>query len=207
MYSYDDRLGREGGRIEGVGIGLNVTHALVEMMGGTISVNSVPNQGSSFCVSLLISQATDIETAVDPDRAQVLDLPEPAGVVLSIEDNPVNQLLLEALLARWSKVKLLQAVTGAAGLEMMHMHKLDLFLLDMNLPDMSGLQVMEHVGGDPNLQSTKIVVLSADALASDVVQARERGAVNYLTKPIDPSPFFDCIALHLGGRRSPDNHE
>ncbi|MEO5771252.1 MAG: response regulator [Burkholderiaceae bacterium] len=188
-------------------MGLNVSRALVEMMGGKLTVDSVPGEGSCFRVSLPIAQEADIETDVDSDWAQGIDVAEPAGVVLSIEDNPVNQLLLEALLARWPQVKLLQAETGAAGLEMMRTHKPDLVLLDMNLPDMNGLKVMEHMNADPNLQSTKVIVLSADALASDVELARERGAVNYLTKPIDPRPFFDSIAFHLGDRRttaSPD---
>jgi PAS domain S-box-containing protein len=199
-----NRLGREGGQIEGVGIGLNVTRALVEMMGGAITVNSVPGRGSSFRVSLAIAQEADIGDAVDTGWAQGIDIAEPAGVVISIEDNPVNQLLLEALLARWPQVTLLQAVTGAAGLEMMRTHKPDLVLLDMNLPDMNGLKVMEHMSADPNLQSAKVIVLSADALSSDVELARERGAVNYLTKPIDPRPFFDSIAFHLGDRRAPE---
>ena len=197
-----NRLGREGGQIEGVGIGLNVTRALVEMMGGAITVNSVLGQGSRFRVSLAIAQGAGIGDAVDTGWAQGIDIAEPAGVVLSIEDNPVNQLLLEALLARWPQVTLLQAVTGAAGLEMMRTQKPDLVLLDMNLPDMNGLQVMEQISADPNLQSAKVIVLSADALSSDVELARERGAVNYLTKPIDPRPFFETIAFHLGDGRA-----
>jgi len=177
------------------------------MMGGELTVNSVPGDGSCFRLSLPIAQEADNATAGDSDWAHGIDMAEPAGVVLSIEDNPVNQLLLEALLARWPQVKLLQAETGAAGLEMMRTHKPDLVLLDMNLPDINGLQVMEHMNADPTLQNTKVIVLSADARASDVALARARGAVNYLTKPIDPRPFFDSIAFHLGDRRatgSPD---
>ena len=83
------------------------------------------------------------------------------------------------------------------------MHKPDLVLLDVNLPDMSGLKVMEDMAADLNLQSTTVIVLSADALTADVALARERGAVNYLTKPIDPRRFFDSIAFHLGGRQAP----
>jgi len=204
LYEPYNRLGREGSRIEGVGIGLNVTRALVELMGGALSVTSVPGQGSSFRVSLPIAQQDDIEAVIDSDWSQGIDVAEPTGVVLSIEDNPVNQLLVEALLARWPQVTLLQAVTGTAGLEMLRTHKPDLVLLDMNLPDMNGLQVMEHMNADPNLQRAKVIILSADALASDVELARERGAVDYLTKPIDPRPFFDSIAFHLGDRHAPD---
>ena len=202
-----NRLGREGGRIEGVGIGLSVTRALVEMMSGTLTVNSVPDHGSRFRVSLPVAQEADIKTAPDSDWAQGIDVAEPAGVVLSIEDNPVNQLLLEAMLARWPRVKLLQAVTGSAGLEMMRTHRPDLVLLDMNLPDIDGPQVMAHMSADPNLQSIKVIVLSADALPSDVALARQQGAVDYLTKPIEPRSFFDCVAFHLGTSRatsSPD---
>ena len=198
-----NRLGREGGQIEGVGIGLNVTRALVEMMDGVLTVSSVPGQGSIFRVSLPIAQKASLQTADDSEWAPAVDSAEPAGLVLSIEDNPVNQLLVEALLARWPQVTLLQAVTGAAGLEMMRTHKPDLVLLDVNLPDMSGLKVMEDMAADLNLQSTTVIVLSADALTADVALARERGAVNYLTKPIDPRRFFDSIAFHLGGRQAP----
>ena len=61
---------------------------------------------------------------------------------------------------------------------------------------------MDHINADTELQSTRVIVLSADALASDVALARERGASNYLTKPIDPRLFFDSIAIHLSGKRA-----
>ena len=82
---------------------------------------------------------------------------------------------------------------------MIRSHRPDLVLLDMNLPDMSGLELLERLGADAAYGSVKVVMLSAVAIADDVAASLQRGAVDYLTKPIDLDRFLGCVAFHLRG--------
>ena len=199
LYEPYNRLGRESGRIEGVGIGMTVTRALVELMHGRISVTSTPDRGTRFAVVLPVAATEDATDFEVPSGPLQLEANEVAGLVLSIEDNPVNQLIVEALFSRWPAVQLLSATTGEQGLEMARAYSPDLVLLDMSLPDMGGLEIMARLCADPRTKPPRVLVLSADALPQTVALAREQGAVAYMTKPIDTREFRARVSSLLDG--------
>ncbi|MCR5882912.1 response regulator [Rhizobacter sp. J219] len=123
------------------------------------------------------------DAALDGDAA------EPEGTVLYIEDNPINLLLVEQLLLRWPGVRLLQAETGEKGIELAQALRPDLVLLDMRLPDMSGPEVLEELREHPRTRGLRVVALSASAMPEEVALAREGGAHDYWTKPLDFDRF------------------
>jgi len=119
-------------------------------------------------------------------------------VVLSVEDNEVTQMLLESLFLRWPGIRLVQAADGASGLQLARSEHPDFVLLDMNLPDMNGLQFMEAVAADPRLASLKVISLSASAMPEDVELALRSGIVDYMTKPLDVEQFTRKLLAVLG---------
>ncbi|MFZ5522254.1 MAG: PAS domain-containing hybrid sensor histidine kinase/response regulator [Pseudomonadota bacterium] len=123
------------------------------------------------------------------------------GRVLSVEDNPVNQLLVEQLLSRLPGVELLQADSGQAALDLARRERPDLILLDLHLPDMEGAQWLDRLRADAQLAAIPVVALSASALEEDVRQALAHGACDYWTKPLDFDRFIGGITGLLGGSR------
>ena len=127
-----NRLGREHGGVPGLGIGLVRARQLVGLMGGELTLQSREGEGTVAQVTLPLAPAP---------ADMPLQAGEPRGLALYIEDNTINALLVEQLLARWPEVRLMVAADGGSGLERAHALQPDLVLLDMQLPDMDGLEV------------------------------------------------------------------
>jgi CheY-like chemotaxis protein/anti-sigma regulatory factor (Ser/Thr protein kinase) len=188
-----NRLGREHSSIEGTGIGLVLTRQLLELMQGSLEVDSQAGIGTT--VRVLLRQADAPAARVAPDSGHGLlpadtDGEPPEGVVLYIEDNPINLLLVEQLLLGWPGIRLVQAEDGHTGIELALALQPDLVLLDMRLPDMSGPQVLKALQGDARTRGLRVVALSASAMPDEVALARSCGAYDYWTKPLDFERFM-----------------
>jgi PAS domain S-box-containing protein len=191
-----NRLGRENTGVEGTGIGLVLVQQLVTLMGGDLAVDSEPDRGTCVRVTL---PATDIRPSAYPLPGQgptTAPAPSshathPVGTVLYIEDNPTNATIVEQVLTRWPEIRLVVAPDGASGLERARDLQPDVILLDMQLPDMAGLDVLRRLKADPATRDLVVIALSASAVAEDVATAREVGAVDYWTKPIDFERFLE----------------
>jgi PAS domain S-box-containing protein len=192
LYEPFNRLGREHGGIEGTGLGLALTRQLVQLMNGRIDVQSEVGAGTQVCVTLLAHDTSPREPVGAPPRPAhpLVEGDSPSGVVLYIEDNPVNLLLVEQLLSRWPGLVLAQAENGRDGIAMARSARPDLILLDMQLPDMSGLQVLAALRDDATSQHCRVVALSASAMPDEMSAARAAGAFDYWTKPLDFDHFF-----------------
>jgi CheY-like chemotaxis protein len=209
-----DRLDAEQHGIEGTGIGLPLALALTEAMHGTLDLTSTPGHGSTFSVRL--PQAPDVDPdGAGPPTANAADhatsMPE-SLVVLSIEDNSANSELL-ARLFRVSRATspdaqgtaLYAATSGHAGIELACRHGPDLILLDLHLPDMPGEEVFARLRAEPSTRDIPIVILSADATPATIRRLLARGAVAYLTKPIDLHELWavlETAGTAKGGSRS-----
>ena len=126
------------------------------------------------------------------------DLPEPVPAlaacdVLYIEDDPVNFTLVERILEFRPTLKLIHARSGGDGVELAQIHRPKLVLLDLNLPDMHGSEVLRQLQGQPETANVPVVVLSADATPSQIERLLTAGARNYLTKPFDIDPFLAVV--------------
>lgn len=197
-----NRLGREGTRIEGTGIGMTLVRQLVELLGGTISVTSQPGVGTTVQVELPMPRDGDVlakgfETTSFRVSGQQALGPEPSGLVLYIEDNPVNVLVIQGIFRRWPAVQLVVAEDGATGIDQAQTLRPDIVLLDMHLPDMSGLDVLTALRGNALTSDLRVVALSASGMPEEVKMAREAGVHGYWTKPVDVASFSEGITALL----------
>ncbi len=187
------RLDADASGIRGSGIGLAVSRALVQQMGGRIEVDSTPGQGSVFSVLLpgTGSSAAAAAAALPPPQPAVPAPAAPARTarVLYIEDNPVNALLVRELLRPHEHIRLEVAADGRSGLALARDWKPHLLLLDMQLPDIDGIEVLRCLRQDPATAALRCVALSANAMPADVAAAQAAGAIGYWTKPIEFGSF------------------
>jgi PAS domain S-box-containing protein len=192
-----NRLGREGGDIEGSGVGLVVVRQLIERMDGLVEVDSTPGIGTTVTVDLAGAAPPKhaLPEAVAAGGAGDADI---AGQVLYIEDNPVNVVIVEEFLLHWPRVTLDVATTGTDGIGAIAARAFDLVLLDMELPDMTGLDVLQRLRAQGRLQAgLRVVMLSASAMPDNVRQALDAGATAYWTKPLDHPVFLRRMAALL----------
>lgn len=184
------RLGAENTHVEGHGIGLALCRRLVELMGGEIGMRSAPGHGSTFWVRMPLA-ATANEPA-PPCRGKLeggLNLR-----VLHIEDNAEIRSLVRHFSQLHPGIALVEAENGASGIEIASRWKPDLVLLDMNLPDMNGIEVIRRIQAVPELRDVPITVASASAMAEQVRQAEQAGAAGFLPKPLDLRQLNDLFA-------------
>jgi CheY-like chemotaxis protein/anti-sigma regulatory factor (Ser/Thr protein kinase) len=196
------RLGIEGGNIEGSGIGLNITRRLAEMMGGSVDVQSVPGEGSTFWIELTCDTVPEYyepqavsEIAISTQRRE-----GPRHRVLYIEDNPANLKLVAQILARSKDIELLTADNPQAGLALATAQAPSLILLDINLPGLDGYQVLARLKADPRLCAIPVVAVTAKAMPRDIERGMAAGFSDYLTKPLDLARFREVVErlLELG---------
>lgn len=124
----------------------------------------------------------------------------PPGRVLYVDDEDVNRLLMQALLDFRSGVDLQLAADGASGLAAARARPPDLVLLDMRLPDMTGLQVLQALRADPALAGVPCVAVSANAMPDEIAAALRQGFDAYITKPIAKDRLFAEVDRFLARR-------
>ena len=113
--------------------------------------------------------------------------------MLYIEDNPVNVLLMEAMLARVRNMQLSVALLPELGLRMALDECPDLILLDIQMPGMDGYEVLRRLRLDSPSRTVPVIAVSANAMASDVEQGLAAGFVQYLTKPLDMALLLAAV--------------
>lgn len=183
-----NRLGQENGTQEGTGIGLVFTKRLVELMKGEIGAASTPGVGSTFWIEL--SAAAPLAQLAAParqDAGQAAAAPDSAAprLILYIEDNPANLRLVQEIVAFRADLRLLSAPDGHAGLALAHTHRPAVILMDLNLPGMSGFEVLAQLRRDPDTAHIPAIALTANAMPRDIERGLSAGFARYLTKPID----------------------
>lgn len=193
LFEAFNRLGRENEDIEGTGIGLIITRRLVEAMGGKIGVVSTPGQGSTFWIELALADALIVDPPAPPLLSNSALVPTRLCTLLYVEDNPVNLLLVAKIVATQPHLVMLSANTGEQGLYMARTHHPDIILLDIGLPDMSGLEVLAQLQGDESTRAIPVLALSAHAGSRDIEKALTAGFRDYITKPIRVKKFLDTL--------------
>ena len=132
-------------------------------------------------------------------RRRCLAIPPPAvspanvKTLLYIEDQELNLRLVERILHNRPEYRLLTALQGELGLELARQHRPDLVLLDLNLPDISGQEVLRQLKADPDLKGVPVLMVSADAMSDRIEQLLALGADGYLTKPYKVTEFLKRI--------------
>lgn len=199
-----NRLGQEISGEEGTGIGLVVAKKLIEMMGGSIGVESTVGVGTVFWFELKVSVQPEFECEpADPEIPVPVHMEGEAAVrtLLYVEDNPANLSLVERLVARRPELRLLTALTGKLGIEMAHLHQPEVILMDINLPDINGIDALHAIRNDPASAHIPVIAISANAMPHDIARGLQAGFFEYLTKPIIVKEFTETLnkALSFSG--------
>ncbi len=193
-----ERLGIESSEIEGTGIGLTISQRLVNLMGGTIYFESVLGEGSSFCVELPASEPPLISEydAVHPHESFKASGKQ-NKVILYIEDNLANLNLVRRIFENRENTIFLQALTAIEGLRLAHTHQPDVILMDINLPEMNGIEAFKKLQESNKTKNIPVLAVSADAMDQDKERAKRLGFREYITKPIDIPLFVDLVENYL----------
>ncbi|MBF0265127.1 MAG: PAS domain S-box protein, partial [Gammaproteobacteria bacterium] len=188
--------------IEGTGIGLVFTKKLIELMSGDIGVHSEINIGSTFWISLPQEKSKHIDIIEsdisDSDKKSwTNDNDINRKNILYIEDNPANLKLVVKLLSLRKNIHLMTAHTPLLGLDLIKVNNFDLILLDINMPEMNGYEVLEKIKSNLTAAKVPVIAITANALSRDIRRGLESGFEAYLTKPIDIDKFYETVDKYL----------
>jgi signal transduction histidine kinase/CheY-like chemotaxis protein len=197
---------RERERI-GAGLGLTTARALADSMNATISVQSKLDVGSTFTLALPLYLApasaqseaigANAEAAtIKQDKPQP-DKPFTQPVVLYIEDNQLNQLVMRAMFDELECGALHIAETGTDGLQMAQTLAPNLLLIDIHLPDCTGIELLARIRACPALKLIPAIAVSADATPEHITAALATGFDDYLVKPVSLQTLNDALDRQL----------
>jgi len=191
-----NRLGAQAMNIEGTGIGLSITKRLVEVMKGTLDIESEPGEGTTVTVTLPAGESpSNLETNLVKNDGLAAEQKAKGKetTVLYVEDNFVNIKLVENILKRRPNIRLVVATSGNEGIELAEKELPSLILMDINLPDISGIEAFNQIKKGNGTANVPVVGVSADAML-DVVEKRQmEGFEDYITKPFRIDHFLGVI--------------
>ena len=188
-------------RYGGTGLGLAICKQLVELMGGTIELESEAGRGARFFFTLPLARTPE-ELLREPGPPREL-----VGLrVLVVDDNATNREILQHRVLSW-KMRAGTAADGEHALlalrqAVQEQRPYDIAILDMHMPGMDGLSLARVIHGDPALRSTRLMMLTSIGLESDADALRETGIALHLTKPVRQSELYNGLAEAMGRARS-----
>lgn len=193
-----ERIDAEQTNTEGTGLGLAVVKQLAALMNGEVGVSSVYGKGSTFWIDLPVGDNHHVKLKKHKEIALENPNQDAQGRVLYIEDNLSNIELVKQVLVNSRKgIQLFTSTFGKKGIDMAIETQPDLILLDLNLPDCHGTEVLEILRTHTKTAEIPVVIISADAMAEQRIKLIEMGAKAYLSKPIEVISFLNTIDKYI----------
>ncbi len=183
-------------RFGGTGLGLAISKQIIELMNGTLDVNSVVQQGSTFTISLFLEPSQDTKVTLGQGQSEediALHVNLKGKRILVVEDNMINQLIMEELLLK-TDADISMADNGQIAVDMTEKESFDLILMDMQMPVMDGIQATKIIREKFDKDSLPIIAVTANAMKEDKDKGFAVGLSDYLTKPVDPHNLM--LVLH-----------
>jgi len=184
------RLHPEPQQFSGTGLGLNITHNLVKLQGGTIEVKSKIQEGSEFIVRIpfpIIENSPVKDIVSSPSKISSQN-------ILIIEDNPVNRFMLIRQLEKVGHI-VSNAENAKEALELIENNQFDLILLDFNLPDIPGQELIQMIQKRKSGKNIPIIAITANALPETRIIALSSGFSEFISKPYQTEELISKIAL------------
>ena len=192
---------------EGTGLGLTITLRLTEALGGKLSARSTPGKGSVFTVSLPYEEAAAVEQSDSSDTYGLQPLPPDIQPhILVVDDKSYNRDVVRQWLEK-SHFLVSEAENGQEALNAMRQSNIDLVLMDLRMPVMSGYQCIQQVREDPGLQKLPVVALSASVFPGDVRKVLMSGFDAFLAKPCNLNQLFHKIYELLSLQPTKSTHD
>ncbi len=199
--AFEQAVSELGPRHEGVGLGLSISKALLDRMGGRIALESMPREGSTFILHVPLERRSEAEAHVREQASSGAGVALAGKNVLVIDDSPAHRTLVGAMLDAFGAITIL-ATNGEEGIARHAGGGIDVILVDLNLPDMDGIEVINRIlrgAGTAAAAGVPILATSADGSGRREAEALQAGASQLLSKPISPDQLYRSLNAALGG--------
>ncbi|MCP4146107.1 MAG: response regulator, partial [bacterium] len=206
--AFTQQKGQDPSKYGGTGLGLAITKRLVEIMAGTITVESEVGKGSTFKVTLKSVPTATVEHEPGSDNSHGIDNIRFDGAeVLVADDLDTNRLLIKKFLEPLG-IRVREATDGKAAVDSARLHHPGVVVMDVRMPLMDGFEATQSIKNDDQLNDIAVIVLTASAMKSDEVAAQKSGADSYITKPVNYVQLVTQLQRFLpytrGGKETAD---
>jgi len=191
LFTAFDRLGAEQSKTEGTGLGLALSKQIMLAMQGSIHV---AKNKSLFWIELKVADGLPIDAQpVQPIMAKETASHTHKKQIIYVEDNVSNRALVEAVIKRLPNVKLHCTETVKESKNLLNAISANLIIIDLNLPDESGENLVDYIKSHEKLHHLPIIILSADAMPETIARLKNKGINEYMTKPLDIAVFNKTV--------------
>lgn len=198
FYQVEDRYSK---KYSGTGLGLPIVKQLVDMQGGTITVNSMPGVGTEFQFVLPFIKADFIQKE-EPNLAPVRRMLQHAGKrILVVDDHELNRELLELVLKEY-QCRVVTAESGIEALEVLQKMKFDLVLMDVQMPELNGMETTQRIRHQLALD-VPVIACTAFSQPKEIQMCKEAGMNDYLGKPVEENQLLGLLKKYLNLEAEP----